>query len=416
MSPKELLVLASLAPALASCSGLIGGDDDPVAESRAHLSRGDYHLAYHELARAEPGAVDEAERQAVELAYLLSEAQELVFASREEEALEPLQRALVIAPDNQVVLGWIDKSKRKLAERATRRGDEARKSGELEAALLAYHDAERWIADWPAAQEGVAAVAARVRAHEQRAESHYVEGVKAIGEQLWGRSWYHMINAVELDPTHDKAKVRRDEVGERLLLDRYRQAIEIERDAYYGAALKEYLALAAQKPDLPGLDARIAQMRNEVEADALVRKAEMAAFRDRHDAARELLERALALTVAEHAAISDLLLLVRERDLEARYARAAVLELEHRFDEALAGFREVEAEWQGFKDVSTRISSLEAALATAAAAFERGQEAEQAGDLAAAVAAYQDALLVCPGYQGLDVRVKELRAQLAAKQ
>jgi len=53
----------------------------------------------------------------------------------------------------------------------------------------------------------------------------------------------------------------------------------------------------------------------------------------------------------------------------------------------IAGFEDGE----GFEDVKTWISSLEAELAEAKAAYELGQKAEQEGDLKAAIEAYDDA-------------------------
>ena len=82
----------------------------------------------------------------------------------------------------------------------------------------------------------------------------------------------------------------------------------------------------------------------------------MSAFRGEFGQARTLLEQALAKSVGEHATISDLLVLVRERELDDRYEKAHILELERRFEDALAAYRAIDADWEGFKDVRTQIT------------------------------------------------------------
>ena len=53
-------------------------------------------------------------------------------------------------------------------------------------------------------------VAKTVRERKDRAEDHYTRGVEKLAEQLYGQTWYHMINAVALDPDHTKAQDRRN--------------------------------------------------------------------------------------------------------------------------------------------------------------------------------------------------------------
>jgi tetratricopeptide (TPR) repeat protein len=390
------------------CAGLGG---DPIDSSRQHLQRADYYLAFHELLDAGVPPTSPAYR-AAELAYLLDAGQEAVFADEEHRALELFGRALELDPGNEVATRWIAKCRHKLADRACRRGDERRRAGDLRAALLRYREATDQVAGHPGALAGVAAVGEILSKRRERAQEHYLDGVQALGEQLWPQSWYHMVNAVQMDPAHEKAKERRDDVGERLAEQRYERARDLEKGAHYGAALKEYLALRESGAPLEGLEARIAHMRREVEAERLVRAAEMAAFRRDYAEARSLLEQALEQTVTEQAHISDLLILIRERDFEERYEHAHILELEHQLEEALASYRAIAEVWPDFRDVKTLISGLESAIQVAAEAHARGQAAEQAGDLPAAIAAYEEAQLVYPGYRELDARIAELKAKI----
>src|SRR5262249_18254780 len=118
---------------------------------------------------------------------------------------------------------------------------------------------------------------------------------------------------------------------------------------------------------------------------------------------------AYEISKAERKRIGELLVALKEREQESRYQSAKDLELEHRFEDALKGFSEIEQAWPGFRDVPTRISGLEAAIEIATKAKARGEAAEAAGDRKAAIDAYQEALLAYPGFCGLDKRLKELR-------
>ena len=87
-------------------------------------------------------------------------------------------------------------------------------------------------------------------------------------------------------------------------------------------------------------------------------------------------------------------------------------ELERHFEQAAAAFSEIDAIWPGFKDVKARISDLESAIEVASTAFATGQAAEKKGELKAAIEAYGEAVLVYPGYKGLDQRIEQLKAKL----
>lgn len=390
--------------ALVACSS--GGSAS--LRSNEHLRRANYYQAYHVL--AEDGKADESRLRVVRIAYLLQKGQEEVFNDRELDAIETLSEVLDLDPGNQTAQSWISKARHKLANKAVAQGDNQRGGGDLENALRSYHEALGHVNGHAAALEGVEKVAKTVKKMQARAEDHYVQGVSALGEQLYGMTWYHMVNAVAMDPSHSKAKKSRDEAGQRLIRDRYERATELQEAGYFGAALKEFLSVKEQAPGYDGLDDRIAHMRREVEAERLVRDAEMAAFKRHYVDASQLLEQAYETTISQQAEIVDLQILVRERDLDDRYKQARILELENRLEEALAAYREIDEMWDGgFKDVKAVISSIESTLEVAERAYELGVEAEDRGDLTQAIDAFEEALLVYPGFRDLEGRIAELR-------
>ena len=103
-------------------------------------------------------------------------------------------------------------------------------------------------------------------------------------------------------------------------------------------------------------------MEAELKVQALIQSAEMELFRDDYESARTLLEVALGKTVAEQVRVSELLIMVRERDLERRYGEARVLEIESDLEAALEIYKSIAAEWDDFKDVRTLISDIETTI------------------------------------------------------
>jgi tetratricopeptide (TPR) repeat protein len=409
---KTSVIALSLGCVALGCGGCTQPAATVFSATEEYMNSGNYYLAYHALDDApEAIAADPARYRVVHLAYLLQQGQEQVFNNDELVAVETFERALELDPGNKVATAWIDKAKRKLAARAVSMGDEQQASGDLKEALLSYHEALTYVPNFPSALDGIEGVAKTVDKRKARAEDHYIQGVAALGEQLFETTWYHMVNAVSLDPEIGKARRVRDQAGSRLVQERYAKAKELEQNGYWGAALKEYEAIHALAPDLEGIEDRIAHARKEVEAERLVHEAEMEGFKKNYDRARELLESALATSTSQQDAITDLLILVKERDLDDRYQRARILEYEHRLADALAAYQEIDALWPGFKDVRASISGIQSTLEIAEAARVRGEQAEQSGDIEAAIEAYEEALLACPEYADLDEKVAALRAK-----
>ncbi len=396
-----------------SLTGCAVVQETPVDRSLAHLKAANYELAFQELQGARVDPSDTVYRT-VQLAYLLGTGQRLVFEGREGEAMAIYEAVLDRYPGNQVAAQWRRKCMVKLASSAARRGDHARNGGDLEEALLEYAAALEFVADHDGALHGRELVAKELNRRRQRAETHYTQGVRALGEKLWGQTWYHMVNAVEIDPEHEKARVRRDSVALRLEAARLEAARALERSGHYAAALKAYRDLAKDDESSAELAAAIARMEREVEVGEALQRAEMAAMRGEYDAARTLLEDVLDKTEAEQARAAEMMILVRERVLERRLEQASIMELENQIEEALEEYRAIAAEWEGFRDVDALVQDLEATVSAAAAAHQRGVEARDAGDLPAAVEAFEEALLVYPGYKGLEREVAELQARIDA--
>jgi tetratricopeptide (TPR) repeat protein len=398
--------------------GACGSSSRSLARSEEYLASANYYQAFVEMTderEANPGdpLIERAYWRARK-AWLLESAQEHVFRERELDAIRELQEVLILEPDNAVARRWLDKARAKLARRTVQSGDRELGQGRLDKALMLYSEALGYVPDHPDALRGVALVRETWAKRQAKANDRYLMGVRALAEQLFGQTWYQMGIALENDPALDGARAGKTTAGQRLAEDCYETAKRMEEDGFYSAALQEYLACKESTPGLPELDERIERMQRETKAEALTRRGEILISKDDFAGARKVLEEAWDVSVLERPAISERLLALTERANRAAYDRARDLEFQHRYEAALAAFREIDAQLpEGFLDVKARIADLDARISIASKALARGEEAERGGDLRGAIDAYEEALLVYRDYADLGKRVEDLKKKLA---
>jgi len=395
--------------------------------SQEYLRRANYYQAYAEL-RQQHGdeTPTDPSHRAVTVGYLLSMGQEQVFDDEELAAIEIFAEVLRLDPDNSIAADWIEKCRRKLAGKAVARGDAHTAADEISEALVAYDEALKFKPGHAEALAGVDAVAERVASRKARAEDHYARGLEvlamqlsrqvspAVTERFHAQALYHMKNAVALDPDHEMAQDRRDRALSQLIRAGFERAKSYEEAGFYGAAEREYLWIQEVSPDAGSVEQHIDHMRRELAAAELVTQAEKAGLAGEFEAGRKLLEQAYQTSISQRPRIVELLVLVKEGESEKQYGEARVLEFENRKEGALALYRSIDEEWQGqgYKDVKARVSGLEADIAEATAAWERGKKAEDGGAWGDAVEAYEEALLFYPGFKALDSRIAELKQKL----
>jgi tetratricopeptide (TPR) repeat protein len=408
------------------CALLVGCglQRDAIQESRSYFDQGNYYQAFLilEESRNPDQPDDELEREywRARLFYLLDLGQELVFENREAEAIEELQKALALDPDNEVALEWIAKSRSKLADRARVAGDAERVQGHLDLALGYYQEALRHVSDHTLGLAGLRLVEEAYEQKERRAKDEHMQGVRAMFDRRYNEVLHHETIALEHDPSHDDARALHARVIAVIADEQYDRARRVEEDRKYGAALMEYLMVQELVPDYPGLEQQIEHMKNEVAAEALIRKAEMVIRRAQYQAeevvrremfaeASKLLNEAFQTSISDQATISELMVIAREKEYETHYYAAKDLELQSKFEDAVEAYKVIDGEWpDGFMDVKARVTDLEEAIAQAEQAYATGQEAERQGDIEAALEAYRYALLFYPRYRDLEEKIKAL--------
>jgi len=388
-----------------------------IQRSEAYSRHANAYQAYFEIAEARRRNSEDRELERLywqrRLEYLLDFGRELVFLEEEVKAIAELEKALALDPQNRDAKRWIARAKEKLAKRAVLEGDDQRGQGHLDKALLRFQEALSYVPEYPDAVAGIESVNKYYRQRYDEASEHFTKGARAHGEELIKQSKYHHGIAAEKDPSMREAQKREMEAAQRLAMDRYERAKIMEEKSFYGAALMEYQVVMKALPGIEGLKERITAMEKEVEAKQFRRDGEMAMRRGDFDDAEKLFNQAYEKTRAERADISGLLLDNRRRRHENLYRKAKDLELEYKFEAALEGYEAIDKAWpSGFLDVKTRVGTLKNAIEQAQKSMAEGQKHEKAGDLKKAIELYEEALANYPGYQGLDRRIKGLKAKI----
>lgn len=387
--------------------------------------KADYYQAYRAIERAREEFPSDPEVEAaywrIRQAYLLSEGQRLVFSGDEQFALDHFEMVLALDPDHEIALRWKDKALRKLATRAAQEGERLLRRGSdgLDPALRAFDRALRYDPSNRLAREGLEKLRTTWAETQEEARGHYLAGLRALGQHEYFRTRYHLDLALERDPTLTEARDPAMVAARQLAAERLAAARAMEEQGYFAAALQEYVEIERRHENTVGIDheelaARMARAETEVKAARMADEGEMLVFRGEFAKAREVLEEAFAMTTRQKEAIAERLLLVRERELDARYVAAADLELQNLLDQSVAAYVAIEEDVPGFRDVRARIADLQLRIDEAEKAYAAGVAAQDAGDLDAAIQAFGDVQLFWKGFADSAKRLEALRAQRAA--
>lgn len=384
-----------------------------VERGKEYYLTGNFYQAFHCLRSAKAEGADSREVNNLyrnyRIAYLLKRAQLSIFANQDVRALEDLAKVRAVDPDNKIAAMWSRRAREKLARIATASADEKVKDGDLEGALLDYHEALGHVAGFSDAEEGISNVSAEWRRRREKANDKYLDGVRALADQLFSQTRYHMLIALVADPTMDNAERSKLEAERQLRRERFERVQGMIDEGYYGVALHECQALAEVDPELPDIDVLIAQLTREVEAADFARAGQRKLYSGDYAEARALFDKAFDASVSEKVRYNDLLLATREREFEDRYVLAKDQELQGDLVAAVASYKEIDEEMPAFLDVKARLNNLEAAIALATEAYDAGLEAEAAKDGATAIEKYSEALLYYPGFRDAAERVDRLR-------
>ena len=389
----RFLVPAAVLPVLLGCAT----ESHYLADAEQSVANADWHQAWAsiQLARESQPEDPQIERAywKIRTAWLLWRAQQLVFHNRDLDALADLEKVLALDPENEIALAWKAKAIDKLALRQVEVGEELRRGGQLEEALTAYHAALSHQPGNPKAEEGLLELGRTWQKQRELARAHYLDGIRALSQQMVTQAQYHLTLAITLDPTLDEASDPLRQVRRQLADEQFALAQTMFESGAYDAARVQLLAAQASEPNLPGAEELLARVEAESETTKLIDLGQMDIARGQLAKAREQLEHASTLTQRQKSAVEDLLLLLHERELDAAYFAAKDIELQGRLEEALVSYVELSTNNPGFRDSKDRIAELRLRIEEAKKAYDAGVAAEAAGDHEAAISQFTAVLL-----------------------
>jgi tetratricopeptide (TPR) repeat protein len=385
-----------------------------MADAESAVARSDWYQAWAAIQVARETSPDDPEiEQAywkIRTGWLLWRAQQLVFHDQDDLALAELEKVLALDPENMIAGAWKEKAIEKLTTRSVESGESLQRSGQLEEALQAFHSALSHQPGNPRAEEGLAELGRTWQKQRDLARSHYLDGVRALSEQLIDQAQYHLAMALSLDPTLDEAVEPLRAVQRQIADERFARAHTLFEAHAFDAASRELSDLKKTYPALPGLDELLARAEAESQTTKLVDLSQMDIARGNLDGARKQLDSALALTQMQKFDVEDMMILLHERELDQAYYAAKDVELQGRIDEALANYVALGETNPTFRDVKERIADLKLRIEEATKAYEAGSAAEASGDVEGAISQFTSVLLYWPRYKDAVARIAKLRA------
>lgn len=405
---------------LAACA-----TDSAISTSRDYARVGDHRRAFmvldeergREIARGDtPSAELEDAHHKARVAMLLQRARENIFEEREDLALADLQTLRRLVADDSQVEELNDRALRKKAMRSVLLGNDCILRKDLQAAMTHYLTALRVMPDFPPAIEGSDRVRDAMGRLSERAQQQFLEAVRKLPEFRYVEVRWHADIAVSNDPQRNDADIIRlralREIANRAL-DRGR---DCQQKDQFGAALLEFRTARKLDPTLPGIDDLVAQSEREVEASALIERAQRSMRSSQFDIAREQLAKALALSSLSKTAITELMVQAKRLEGESKYQAARDLEVLGKKAEALAAFEAVAKEWpDGLLDEQGRIEGLRVDIEGAKTEWAAAEAAEKANDPVQALLHYETAMQYYPGWKDGPQRVERLRQKVAPK-
>lgn len=378
LSRSLWLPLSVLAFLWSACATTEANIDSQVSSLVTH---GRYEEAVREaadLAAKNPG--DQAAQQlhrAATVAYMLEEGRRLTFRDEDTQALQIFLDAQKVDPESRTVLAWIEKTRRKLAQRWLEAALELHAGDKLEAAVEAYDNALKFEPGLRSAITGYYEATLLINYRAGLGQSYYEEGLRRLRESWLEQAKSRFVNSEKYQPKDERTVERRGEVQVLLAAQRVIVAGQLEKKLKFDAARNEYRLAMVLDPD--NAEAKVGRERCTEEAHAaeLLRQGKMEIVRGRFDKAQKLFEEGAPLTKQQQELFEGALTGLAEARNEKSYQSALSLEHDYRFEEAIVKYSELLKETPYFKDTLTRRDTLQSYVDKAVELYDKaGAESE----------------------------------------
>jgi tetratricopeptide (TPR) repeat protein len=405
MKQSPTLVLLAALGALAGCRA--AGRADPYRHVNDLVRRERFEEAVRfaaDEARRNPRdeGLDELHRGA-SVAWHLEQGRRLTFEDQDADALASFEAALALAPDSEVVRSWVDKTRRKLADRWLNFGFELHANDSLEAAVDAYERALQYVPDDSSAIAGMAQATLVMNHREQLSEEYYSDGMHALAD-YWLEQARARFAYSEKYQESERTSRRIEHVDELLGTERVVVGATFEEEGLYGAARNEYRLALALDPQNADAKAGFERMSVEAKATAKLEEARMMILRGEFERAEGLLAEGEAFSTRQADRYEAARIDIAEERLRRKYESAHNLEKDFLFPEAIAAYDEILGEAEYYRDVLTRKATLEEYVQRAAELFAEAQAAQGAERLEL----LRQIEVFWPDYQGIAAEIERL--------
>lgn len=421
---KALILPAFGLLLLAGC-----GTSSVIQRSQEMAALGDYKHAYEEIQRVYDeqvmkGDVDPAVAKAhaeLKLEWLRDRAQSMIFAEREDRALQLLDQLSALDPEYPAIQPLRTAAIKKKAKRIVLHGDDLLNRKEFTDAMTSYLQAQKLVPGFKPAEEGIERVGEVLARMSQRAQQQMLQAWRKYPEFRHIEVAWHARSVIHNtpDPEDEKrgnAERLAKEANRESALAKFKEAKDCESENQFGAAMMLYRSALHLDPELTAAADAIESMKKELMALGLLERAQIAMRNEQFETANELLLEAKDVSTLSRAEINDLMMQARKLRGEREYRAARDLEVMGKKAEALAAFEAIVKEWpKGIEDEAARIEGLRIDIEGAKTAWAAAVKAEAEGNLEEALDHYLTAERFYAQWRDGEVHIERLRKAIAAK-
>lgn len=386
-----------------------------IKEGDALFERGDYAGASRSY---EMAAKDNPEDEAIQLKWRVArvfknidEGRALVFEDRLLEAFERFEEAMRIDPRNETAPKWIEKAKSKFVGQKVIEGFDLLSEEDYSGATDSFQKALLYDPRSESALHGLEKIRTTLDQQLAKADNYLLRGVRDRAANLVGQAAANFRKAEDLNPADPEARQKGSEARARLAEQKFLEAQKLESDGHLGAALVQYRSIRAIDPQFPGLAEKVGQVEVELKARDLLARGKKLLLRGDFDGARLSFDEARKMMPSAGVikAIEEALQETQEREISALYLAARNLEHASRFQEAVEKYEALLKKTSFHEDAIARLDLVRAAVAKAVESYEKGIRAEEAGEKAAALQAYQEIFAFYPKFRDVALRIEKLK-------
>ena len=400
-----------------------------IERSEKLASLGDYRHAYEEVSiefnrQLLEGEVDPAlaeQHAKLRLEYLRDRAQALIFAEREDDALDVLDKLHALDPDYPGTPPLRLAATEKKAKRIVQLANEMLNRKDFTGAMENYLRAQKLVPGFKLAQEGIDGVAVVLARMSARAQQQMLQAWRKYPDFRHIEVAWHAASVIHNtpDPTDEQRnsaeRLAKNAKRESALL-KLKEAQDCERDNQFGAALMLYRSALQLDPELLAASEAIGKMKKELMALGLLEQAQIAMRNDEFETADELLQEAHEVSTLSRAEINDLMMQSRKMHGKKDYQAARDLEVMGKKAEALAAYMALAKNWpKGLEDEEARIVGLTIDVQSAKTEWAAAEQAEAEGKLEEALDHFVTAERFYAEWRNGEEHIARLRKVIAEK-